>query len=408
MRILIHGINYAPELTGIGKYTGEMAEWLAKRGHDVHVLTALPYYPEWSVHKDYSGKRWHTELLNGVQVHRVPLYVPKDVSSLKRILHEFSFLLSTIPYWIKFLFSKKFDVVFCIAPPFHLAAFPWLYKKLKKSFWINHIQDLQVDAAKDLQMIKNQSLLKFMFNLERFFLVQGDKVSTISSGMEQKIINKGIDKSRMLYFPNWVDSEVIFPLPQSQSLRAEMGFSDDDKIILYSGNLGEKQGLDAVINIARKFISDSKIQFVISGSGGGKEKLVQLANKYELTNVHFFPLQPYEKLSALLAMADLHLVLQKSSAADLVMPSKLTGILAAGGCAIVTASPGTTLYDTVNQFKMGILVEPDNEAELEIGIRNGLLADIEIYKHNAREYAKKYLEKDNILLKFQSDVESLI
>ena len=407
MRILIHGINYAPELTGIGKYTGEMAEWLAQRGHEVHVLTALPYYPEWSVHENYRGKKWHTETLNGVKVHRVPLYVPKEVSSAKRIIHEFSFLLSTIPFWIKAIFSKKFDVVFCIAPPFHLAFFPWIYKSLRGSVWINHVQDLQVDAAKDLGMIRNKTLLKAMFGLERFFLLRGNRVSTISMGMQDKILKKGVVAEKMLFFPNWVDSEAVFPLPKEESLRLEMGFSAADKIVLYSGNLGEKQGLDAVIKVASRFKTDKTVKFVICGSGGGKDKLVELAKQYRLSNVFFFPLQPYEKLSALLAMANLHLVLQKSSAADLVMPSKLTGILAAGGCALVTADQGTTLYDVVHDFQMGILVAPENDDELERGIRQGLFEDTTVFKQHARDYAKRYLEKEHILRKFEQDVEAL-
>ncbi len=408
MRILIHGINYAPELTGIGKYTGEMAEWLAGQGHEVHVLTAVPYYPEWQVHEAYKGKRWHTEHLNGVQVHRVPLYVPAEVSAAKRIIHEFSFLAATLPFWLKAFFSKKFDVVFCIAPPFHLAAMPWLYKSLRKSIWINHIQDLQVDAAKDLGMIKNKTFLKLMFGLERFFLQKGTRVSTISEGMQKKILAKQISSDRMLFFPNWVDGNVVYPLPVEQSLRVELGLSLDDKIVLYSGNLGEKQGLDAIIRAASQFRDDTAVKFVICGSGGGKEKLMQQAKDSGLTNVFFFPLQPYEKLSALLAIADIHLVLQKASAADLVMPSKLTGILAAGGCAIVTAQPGTTLFDVVHEKQMGIVVAPEDDLALSEGIRKGLYTDTTAYKINARTYAEHYLAKQRILEKFERDINALM
>ncbi|MBE8719333.1 WcaI family glycosyltransferase [Sphingobacterium pedocola] len=408
MRILIHGINYAPELTGIGKYTGEMAIWLAAQGRDVHVLTALPYYPEWEIHSAYKNKSWFTETLNGVKVHRVPLYVPKEVTSLKRILHEFSFLAATIPFWIKAIFSKKYDVVFCIAPPFHLSLFPWLYKSTRGGVWINHIQDLQVDAAKDLGMIKNKTFLDIMFGLERFFLNRGLRVSTISEGMQHKILSKGIASTKIMFFPNWVDSNVIFPLPKEKSLRQEMGFNLADKIVLYSGNLGEKQGLDAILRAAAAFKADSSVKFVICGSGGGKDKLIRLAEESLLSNVFFFPLQPYEKLSALLAMADLHLVLQKSSAADLVMPSKLTGILAAGGCALVTATEGTTLYDVVYKFQMGILVQPENEEDLLRGIRLGLFGDTSAYRQNARNYAEQYLEKEQILRKFEADLNDLM
>lgn len=385
-----------------------MAEWLAAQGHDVHVLTAVPYYPEWRIHDAYKGKRWHTENLHGVKVHRVPLYVPKEVTSAKRIIHEFSFLAATLPFWIKSLLSKKFDIVFCIAPPFHLAAMPWLYKSLRKSVWINHIQDLQVDAAQDLGMIKNKKFLKLMFGLERFFLKRGARVSTISEGMQKKILAKNIAEDRMLFFPNWVDGDVIYPLPIEQSLRAELGFSTADKIVLYSGNLGEKQGLDAIIRTANRFKADPTVKFVICGSGGGKDKLMQQAKESGLSNVFFFPLQPYEKLSALLAMADIHLVLQKASAADLVMPSKLTGILAAGGCAIVTAQPGTTLFDVVHAQQMGIVVEPENEDALAEGIRQGLYTDTTLFKRNARDYARQYLEKQRILEKFERDVKALM
>lgn len=407
MRILFFGINYAPELTGIGKYTGEMGAWFARQGHDVHVITALPYYPEWEIHKTYKKKLWHTEVIEGVNIHRVPLYVPKDASSVKRIIHEFSFLVSTLPFWISFLFSKKIDVILCIAPPFHLAVIPWLYTRLKKSIWINHIQDLQVDAAKDLGMIKNETFLNIMFGLERFFLRKGNRVSTISEGMRKKVMNKGIDANHVILFPNWVDSQIIKPLSKEESLRKELGFLQQDKIVLYSGNLGEKQGLESIIRLAVKFKDDISVKFVICGSGGGKEKLQLLAKDSRLENVYFFPLQPYEKLSALLAMADLHLVLQKGSASDLVMPSKLTGILAAGGCVLVTALPGTSLYDVLIEHEMGIIVKPEDDEDLERGVKKGLFEDNAFYKQKARLYAEMHLDKDNILRQFELNLTNL-
>ncbi|MDF1594220.1 MAG: glycosyltransferase [Desulfobacterales bacterium] len=87
MRILIVGINFAPELVGIGKYTAEMVDWLAGQGHDVRVVTAPPYYPKWQVWDGYSGRHYKLENNNGVRVYRCPLWVPEMVSGLKRILH---------------------------------------------------------------------------------------------------------------------------------------------------------------------------------------------------------------------------------------------------------------------------------------------------------------------------------
>jgi len=407
MRILIYGINYSPELTGIGKYTGEMGSWLAGRGHDVHVVTSMPYYPEWEVHDKYKGKTWFTEIIDGAKVHRVPLYVPKEVNSKKRIIHEFSFVASILPWWLRFLFSKKFDVVFCPAPPFHLGFFPMLYSKLRGVPMISHVQDLQVDAAKELGMINNKAFLNLMFSIERLILKNSTRVSTISLGMELKIAAKGVSPQKQIMFPNWVDENNIKPLPKEQSLRAEFGISLDDKVVLYSGNLGEKQGLEGIIDVAETYQDRSDVYFIIVGSGGAKEKLEQMVKDKNLTQVKFYPLQPYEKLSALLATADVHLVLQKKSAADLVMPSKLTGILAAGGCAIVTAEPGTSLYTIMHQYNMGILCEPENMASLSDSIDKAINTDLSVYKTNARSYAEANLSKEGILKSFEQQLRQI-
>jgi colanic acid biosynthesis glycosyl transferase WcaI len=403
-RILICGINYAPELTGIGKYTGELASWLARQGHEVQVVTAHPYYPDWEIHQSHKGKLWTKEMIEGVKVYRCPLYVPKVLTSFKRILHEFSFLLAMLPIWLRMLFQKKFDVVLCISPPFHIGILPLIYAKIRGVRFINHIQDLQVDAAKDLGMIKNRYFLNLMFAMEKAIFERGTQVSTISEGMQRKIWEKGIDNTKVILFPNWVDSGIVHPMSRELSLRKEFGINFDDKVILYSGNLGEKQGLEIIIDAARFFAERKDIHFIISGSGGGRDRLMKLAKDAGLANVKFYPLQPYEHLSALLAVADIHLVLQKKSASDLVMPSKLTGILAAAGCVIVSALPGTTLYDIISVHKMGILIEPECVTALVEGIESALQEDLEVMRLNAREYAQKYLMKNTIISDFERNL----
>jgi len=115
MRILIYGINYAPELAGIGKYTGEMAHWLTGHGHEIRVVTAPPYYPKWRVWGGYSSRRYKLENSNGVKLYRCPLWVPEKVSGLKRILHLMSFAFSSAPVLISLIFWKP-RVVLNVAP----------------------------------------------------------------------------------------------------------------------------------------------------------------------------------------------------------------------------------------------------------------------------------------------------
>jgi colanic acid biosynthesis glycosyl transferase WcaI len=402
MKILICGINYAPDLTGIGKYSGEMGSWLAKNGHTVDVITGMPYYPRWEISSEYKKKWWHKEYIDGARVYRCPLYVPRKVSSIKRIIHEFSFVLSTLPVWIKKLFSKKYDIVISVSPPFHLGVLPLIYSKLRRTKIVTHIQDLQVDVAKELNMITNRRLLSCMFFMEKFILKSSSAVSTISKGLLKKIKDKGIVAANCLLFPNWVDETIIRPIDKQKSLRSEFGLCADDRVILYSGNLGEKQGLENIIEAAKCFREDTSVKFVIVGSGGGETKLKELVKEAGLSNIQFQPLVPYEKLPVLLAMADLHLVLQKKNAADLVMPSKLTSILASGGCPLVTASQGSTLYKLIHKNELGIVVEPDDHHQLTQGIRFALDNSLEKFRTNARRYASQYLSKEVILRNWET------
>lgn len=406
MNILTYGINFYPELTGIGKYSGEMCFELAKN-HQVTMITTSPYYPHWKVQKGYKNNWWKRETINNVEVIRCPFYVPNEVTSKNRILHEFSFLVSSAFTFFRHLF-KPVDVVVCIVTPFHLGIPARLFSWLKGVPMVYHIQDLQVDAARDLGMIKNEKLLSFLEKLERWILNKTSIVTTISSGMIAKVKGKGIDANKIKFFPNWVDSSVIYPLSKADSLKTELGFSETDKIVLYSGNLGEKQGLNQIIEVAATLEYETDLKFAIVGEGGIKDKLIAEVKERKLSNIQFFPLQPYEKLSALLAMADLHLVLQKKSAADLVMPSKLTSILAVGGCAIVTASEGTTLYEVMTENNLGFIIEPENIEVLKTTIQNAVESDLSVYQSNARQYAKQYLDKSAILNQFERELDLLV
>jgi colanic acid biosynthesis glycosyl transferase WcaI len=405
MRILVFGINYSPDLTGIGKYTGEMCAYLAEKGHDLTVVTAHPYYPQWELRKGYPRYFWKKEIVDNITVERCPLYIPNKPTSFKKIIHEISFMGSVFPIWFKHLFKKKYDYVLCINPPFHLTLYPLFYKWIRKSKLLSHVQDLQVDVVNDLELIKSSALVKLMFVFEKFYFQNSDFVSTISLGMERKIAAKGISTSKQWLFPNWVDTGFIKPLNMEESLRNKFGLKSSDQVVLYSGNMGEKQGLESILEVAAKFRDQNNIKFVIVGSGGAKKRLKKSAKEMGLINLSFFPLQAYEDLSKLLAIADVHLVLQKKEASDLVMPSKLTGILSAGGLALITASPDTTLYEVVKKYDMGILIEPGSNDALYDGIKECIeLKDPDRIKSNARKYAIEYLAKESVLGKFETNL----
>jgi len=405
MKILVYGINYSPELTGIGKYTGEMVEWMARQGHEVRVITAPPYYPQWQVGENYSAWRYRKEQ-GAATVWRCPLYVPKQPSTLKRLIHLGSFAVSSF-FPLLAQRNWKPDRIIGVVPTLFCTPGMRLLAKLSGAKTLLHIQDYEVDAMLGLGMAgkgKGGKIARLATRFERSGLHNVDNVSTISRSMMNKAREKGVPQERVIFFPNWSEVSRFRDVTQEEAatLRQQLGLPADKKIILYSGNIGEKQGLETAIEAAER-LKDKPWEFVIVGQGGGKTRLEKMAAERGLSNVRFFPLQPYDALPALLKMADCHLVIQKRGAADAVLPSKLTNILAVGGNAVITAENETELGQLcLNYPGIAVCVEPESTPALAQGIE----ACLELPKFNtvAREYAERTLEKENVLSQFIADI----
>lgn len=401
-RVLFIIGNYYPELTGIGKYNKEMTEWMADNGFEVTVISTYPYYPQWRIQKSYRHKhKWYskehlkTAQGNTIQVYRCPHYVPKAPTAFKRVLLDVSFFLSAFLQVLKLAAGKKFEYVITVTPPLLLGLLGVLYKSIvRKSKLFYHIQDLQIEAARDLQMIKSRSIINSLFRIENYIMQNSNVISSISEGMIEKIKIK--TKKEVLLFPNWADLNLIYPIADKAGIKEEFGFKSSDKIVLYSGSIGEKQGLEAILYAAVKQ-KDSNVKFVICGSGPYMKNLQLLAEEQALENVVFLPLQPLEKFNRFLNMADIHLIIQKSNASDLVMPSKLTNILAVGGVALVTADKGCTLHHIIDKYKMGLLVKAESAEALYHGITKALTEPMDSVKANALLYAQRYLSIDSIM-----------
>ncbi|VAW70385.1 Glycosyl transferase, group 1 [hydrothermal vent metagenome] len=405
MRILIYGINYAPELTGIGKYSGEMAEWLTAQGHEVIVITAPPYYPQWEVLNGYSSWRYHSEILSGVKVWRCPVWVPGNPSGIKRIIHLASFAISSFPVMLAHVFRPP-DVVLVIEPPLFCAPTSLFTSWLSRSHSWLHIQDFEVDAAFDLGILSSKRLKRIVLMVERWLMSKFDRVSIISEQMIKRLDSKQVTSEKQVLFPNWVDLDHIYPVECSGVFRNETGIQEDSIVFLYSGNMGEKQGLEIVIEAARALLEHKNIVFVMCGQGAAYNTLFSMANG--LTNIHWLPLQPLDKLNELLNMADVHLLPQRADAADLVMPSKLTGMLASGRPVLATALEGTQIAQALETT--GVIVQPE-DADLFVKAIVDLSENKERRQNlgeSARQYAIDHLGKDAILSRFEASLRECV
>lgn len=354
LKILVYGINYWPEPTGIGKYTGEMAAWLVSRGHEVRVVTAPPYYPAWKISPGYRALAYTRALETGATVFRCPLWVPGQPSGAKRMLHLFSFALSSLPVVLRQIFWRP-DVVWMAAPAFACAPGAIVTAKLSGATSWLHIQDFEVDAAFDLGFIKGQGLRRFALAAERWLMRRFDITSTISHKMVDRLRQKGVPSHKTLYFPNWVDTRQITPLTYTSPYRAELGLGRDKVVALFSGTLAAKQGLHLLPEVARRLaVTHPEVHIVIAGDGVMKSTLQ--ADTRELHNVTMLPLQPRERLNEFLGMADIHLLPQDPAFADLVMPSKLTAMLASGRPVISTVHAHTEIGNVLTTS--GVICPP--------------------------------------------------
>lgn len=406
LRILVYGINYSPELTGIGKFTGEMVEWLASRGHEVRVVTAPPYYPAWKIDDRYSPTRYTTETLAGAKVYRCPLWVPQKHDGFRRVAHLLSFALSSLPVMLSQIVWRP-KLVFTVEPAFLCAPTALLVSKITSAAAWLHVQDFEVDAAFDLGILPAHGLIHWLaLALEGFFTRRFDRVSSISPNMLRRSLAKGVPEKHTLLFPNWVDTDSIQPMPHGASpYRKELGLTNDDILLLYSGNMGMKQGLEILPMLARNLAPDRQVKFLFCGDGAFRPQLEQMVKG--LGNIAMLPLQPAERLNDLLNAADIHLLPQRADAANLVMPSKLTGILASGRPVITTAAPGTQVARVVESC--GIAV-PADDADAVCGAVRKLVDDSALrcrLGRAARAYAVEHMGREQVLRRFSRQMEDV-
>lgn len=407
MIFFLYSLNFSPELTGIGKYNGELAPMLKNNNIYTTVITAPPYYPEWKIASGFANGYFKTIDKEGVVIHRCPLYVPTKVTTIKRLIHLSSFALTSALRLFS-LWRLKPDVLFLVQPTLFCAPFALLFCKLRGTKSILHIQDYEIDAMFGLGLGQSGFIKKAVKGIESWLMSKFDVVSSISYSMLDNARKKGVPEEKLLFFPNWADTNFVHPDVDASSLRREWGFAEDDKIVLYSGNLGQKQGLEIVLDAALAFKDQPQVKFVIIGSGAYRETLQQMAADKGIRTIQFKPLQPWELVPQILVMADVHLVVQKKGVADAVLPSKLTNILAAGGHALVTAEQNTEL-GKISALYPGIyqLVEPEDPAAFIEGLSALLGQDTKVANQIARHYAVENINKDKVIERFIQNLEQI-
>lgn len=374
MRILVCGINYAPDLVGIAKFNAEFCEALSASGHEVRVVTAPPYYPEWQVPPGHRRWLYCSERRNGVDITRAPIYIPRRPAGLNRLFHHASFALSSAPPVITTALRWRPHLMISVAPSLMSSAVVAVAARRAGAVSWLHLQDFEIDAAFGLGLLKNEHgrLQNSMLKIERRILRAFDRVSSIAPRMLDRLADKGVERRRLHEFRNWVDTDVVVPGSRMTAIRAEFGLRESDIVALYSGSMSNKQGLELIIEAARLLgPSDPQVKFIMCGDG--PRRIALEAEAADLGNVRFLGLQPEGRFEELLNTADMHLIPQRAEAADLVLPSKIGAILASGRPVVAMTAPATGLAQEVEGA--GLVVTPGDALALAAAVRK--LADHE-------------------------------
>ncbi len=368
MKITVWGINYRPEVTGIAPCNTALCEALRERGHEVRMVTTFSYYPAWRKQTEDAGRLFRTDLENGIPVHRCWHYVPRRATALKRIFHELSFVTLS---WLRILSLPRADATIVVSPPLLLGAAAWLAAGCKRAPFVFHIQDLQPDAAVGLGMLRPGPLTRALYALEHLAYRKARLVSGISRAMLRKVRAKGIAEEKLVYFPNGADLGRTPPAPGK--FRAAFGFSPDDFLAIYSGNLGIKQGLKTVLDAA-SLLQNPRAKIVIVGEGAFRPAIEGYLRSHPEAPLRLLPLQPEETYEEMLVDADLCLITQQAGSGDYFLPSKLLRILALGRPVLACADAAGPMAEALAEGGFGFRAAAGDAAALA-GTLDRLAAD---------------------------------
>lgn len=404
MKILVSSMAFFPDHSGIPLYSSDFAFYAAENGHQVSVVTGFPFYPSWKKRKEDKGVLFRTDHHKNVKIYRGYIYVPAKPTGVKRILQEISFLFFS---FINFFRAGKQDVVVLFITPVLLGVMGWFFKKVYGARLVINIQDFQVEAADSLGMLNKLPIVPLMHWFEKRSFKGADVVSSISDGMVNILKQKGVEDSKIYLWPNWIDVNEASALGNKGEFRKQFSIPDNKTIVAYAGNVGEKQGLSTLIDLAIHFKDHEDLIFLIIGEGGDLMNLKAYHAEKKADNVRFLPFLDPRGYKNFLADADVIFISQKKIPKDIYFPSKLLGLMAGKKLIFLAADEESELYKVLKKNDLALVGKIGNLAELKECMNHILQrsSDLNRLKENASVFVRQFDRKfvlENVLKKIES------
>ena len=399
---------YWPEHVGIAPYSTRLAEHLAERGAAVSVVTAMPHYPSWRIEPDRYRRLDLHEERRGVRVHRLWHYIPQRQSAARRTGYEASFFAHAL-----LRHAPQSDAVVGVIPSLSAGAIARTYARRRNCRYGIVVQDLLAQGARQSGITKMDAVGSATRALERWVMHAATRVAVVSERFQPHVEDAGVAGDRICVLRNWVEVErasLATPSPEEAARRRqELGWRDDEFVVLHAGNMGLKQGLEFVVDAARRARERAlPIRFVLMGDGSQRPAIEDAAS--DLANLQIIPNRPRDECNRIMAVADVLLVNERRTVVDMALPSKLTSYFVAGRPVLAAVTDDGTTAQEIRRANGGLVVSPEDADALVDGVLT-LTSDPELgtrLSSNAAAYASQELSAERVLLEAEQFVGAIL
>jgi colanic acid biosynthesis glycosyl transferase WcaI len=367
LTILVICPHFEPDTAPTGVVMTRIVHELAAAGHRLHVVTSLPWYAKHRVEPAWQHVGWRnrSESRSWGSITRLDPFAGDNKRNLfRRALGFVGFSVTSAVAGLRA--GERPDAVLVMSPPLTLAVTGWLVSRLRRAPLFLNVQDVFPDAAVETGAIRNKAVIAAARLLEKWSYARSAAVTVLSEDLADNLRAKvrPARRDRIVVIPNFVDTDAIRPMDRRTAYRGELGLGEGP-VVMYAGNVGFSQSLDLVLDAARAL---PHISFVINGDGSARDNLQMRATS--IPNLVFGDYQPAERLSEVLATADVHVIPLKSGLGRVSVPSKTYSIMASGRPAVAAVDPGTEVPRLITASDGGICVPPDDSDAFVAAVRH--------------------------------------
>jgi len=348
--------HFAPDTAPTGTVMTRIVEELVGRGHEVHVVTSLPWYRAHSIEPEWAGRLLQREVTPWGSVTRLHPFPSGDKTNLLgRAIGFVGFsILAGLGGLLAGRCFRRAEAVIAMSPPLTLGPVGWFVSRLRRAPLVFNIQDVFPDAAVRTGAITDERVIRTAEWLERQSYRMADAVTVLSDDLRDNVTAKINRGDTVHVIPNFVDTTVIEPADRSTALREELGLGDGP-VVLYAGNVGFSQSLELVVEAARRM---PDVTFLVNGDGAARPTLEEAGRG--IANLRFHGFVEADRLSELLATGDVHVVPLRAGLGHVSVPSKTYSILAAGRPVLASIDPDTAVPRILASSSAGVSVPPDD------------------------------------------------